>query len=167
MNKNPFDKSDIIKNIKLVVTDVDGVLTDGSLYYTSEGLVMKVFNVKDGMGARLLKQKGLYTAIISTDTSELMRIRGERVGYDFVKLGRWDKDKALIEICNELNITPLESAFIGDDVNDLGIIELCGFSAAPADAVNKVKESVDIVCTNAGGKGVFREFAEIILSAKE
>ncbi|MBK8943811.1 MAG: HAD hydrolase family protein [Ignavibacteriae bacterium] len=152
-----------VYKIKLVITDVDGVLTDGGLYYTSEGMVMKKFNVKDGMGTRLLKEQGIKCAIITTDTSELIKIRGERIKVDYLFLGIWDKENKMKEICEIENISPENVAFIGDDVNDLGIIREVGFSACPVDAVDEVKNLVDLVLTRKGGDGVFREFADLII----
>lgn len=155
-----------LKKIKLVITDVDGVLTDGGLYYTSDGLVMKKFNVKDGMGMKLLRDSGIKNAIITTDTSELIKIRGERLKVDYLYLGVWDKDNKLMEICSLENILPENVAFIGDDVNDSGIIDVAGFSASPNDAVQPIKDSVDLVLSTNGGQGVFREFADLILKVQ-
>ncbi len=155
-----------LKSIKIIATDVDGVLTDGGLYYTAEGLVMKKFNVKDGMGTRLLKEQGIKTAIITTDTSELIKIRAERIKVDYLFLGVWDKENKLKEICESENISLEYTAFIGDDVNDTGIIKEAGFSACPADAVDDIKNIVDIILTKKGGEGVFRELADLILKAQ-
>lgn len=154
-------------DIKLVITDVDGVLTDGGLYYTKDGLIMKKFNVKDGMGARIIKNFGIKTAIISTDTSEVIRVRGEKMNIDYLFLGIWDKENKMKEICELENILPENVAFIGDDVNDIGIINEVGFSACPVDAVGEIKKIVDLVLKNKGGEGVFRELTDLILSAKK
>ncbi|MCB9247131.1 MAG: HAD hydrolase family protein [Ignavibacteriales bacterium] len=166
MTKND-NNSEKLKKIKLVITDVDGVLTDGGLYYTSEGLVMKKFNVKDGMGMRLLRERGIKNGIITTDTSELIRIRGERLKVDHLYLGVWDKENKMKEICEIENILPENVAFIGDDVNDIGIINEVGFSASPNDAVDEVKNIVDLVLTKKGGEGVYREFSDLILKNLE
>jgi YrbI family 3-deoxy-D-manno-octulosonate 8-phosphate phosphatase len=155
-----------LKNIKLLITDVDGVLTDGGLYYTSEGLIMKKFNVKDGMGMKLLRESGIKNAIITTDTSELIKIRSERLKVDYLFLGVWDKENKLFEICKSENISTEEVAFIGDDVNDLGIIKEAGFSACPSDAVEDVQDIVDLTLTKKGGDGAFRELADLILISK-
>ncbi|MCW8849173.1 MAG: HAD hydrolase family protein, partial [Melioribacteraceae bacterium] len=152
--------------IQIVITDVDGVLTDGGLYYTSDGLLMKKFNVKDGMGMKLLRDSGIKNAIITTDTSELIKIRGERLKVDYLYLGVWDKENKLLEICSSENISPDNVAFIGDDVNDIGIIKAAGFSACPKDAVPQIKDIVDLVLPTKGGKGVFREFADLILRSQ-
>jgi YrbI family 3-deoxy-D-manno-octulosonate 8-phosphate phosphatase len=155
-----------LKNIKILITDVDGVLTDGGLYYTSEGLIMKKFNVKDGMGMKLLRDSGIKNAIITTDTSELIKIRSERLKVDYLFLGVWDKENKLLEICKSENISTEEVAFIGDDVNDLGIIKEAGFSACPSDAVEDVQDIVDLTLTKKGGDGAFRELADLILISK-
>ena len=131
-----------------------------------EGLVMKKFNVKDGMGTRLLREQGIKNAIITTDTSELIKIRAERLKIDYLFLGVWDKENKLKEICETENISLENTAFIGDDVNDIGIIKEAGFSACPADAVDDIKNIVDVILTKKGGEGVFREFADLILTAQ-
>ncbi|MBL1212728.1 MAG: HAD hydrolase family protein [Ignavibacteriae bacterium] len=156
-----------LKKIKLVITDVDGVLTDNGLYYTAEGLVMKKFHVKDGMGVVLLRRKGIKTAIISTDESSIIKKRAERLKMDFVYTGTWEKDLKMKEICEIMNISEDEAAFIGDDVNDIGIIKAAGITASPADAMPEIKNMVDFVLPQNGGCGAFREFADMILNAQK
>ena len=156
-----------MSKIKLVVTDVDGVLTDGGLYYTQDGLVMKKFNVKDGMATRRLRENGFKCGIISTDGAELIEARNKRLKMDFLVTGTWNKLGKLQEICEAENIELENVAYLGDDVNDLEIISGVGFSAAPSDAVDSVLNAVDYICKRKGGNGVFREFAELIISAKE
>ncbi len=160
------DLNDKIKNIKLVITDVDGVLTDGGLYYTNEGLVMKKFNVKDGIAARRLVEFGFECGIISSDGSDLIEVRNKRLKMDFVITGTWNKLEKLEELCEERNITPENVAYLGDDINDLSIINAAGFSACPNDAVDTILNSVDHICKRRGGDGVFREFAELIIKEK-
>ena len=157
-----------LKNIKLVITDVDGVLTDGGLYYSSDGLVMKKFNVKDGMGTRLLREKGILVGIITTDgeTDKILRKRAERLKLDFLFTGVWQKEEKLHELCEEFKIGFENIAFVGDDVNDLSIIKVVGFSAAPSDAVNAVKQNVDLILEAKGGEGAFREFADLLIEAQ-
>jgi N-acylneuraminate cytidylyltransferase len=160
-------KNDRLKNIKLLITDVDGVLTDNGLYYTEEGLVMKKFHVKDGMGVVLLRNAGIKTAIISTDESKIIKKRAERLKMDFVYTGTWEKDLKMMEICEILDISTDEAAFIGDDVNDMEVIRKAGVSACPADAIPEIKSMVDIVFEKKGGEGCFREFADLILAAQK
>jgi len=155
-----------IKKIKLVITDVDGVLTDGGLYYTQEGLVMKKFNVKDGLGTRRLKQFGFECGIISSDGLELIEVRNKRLKMDFLITGTWNKLEKLQEVCELKNLELENVAYLGDDINDLEIINGVGFSASPSDAVTTILDSVDYVCKRKGGDGVFREFAELIISAR-
>lgn len=151
--------------IKLVITDIDGVWTDGGLYYTAEGLIMKRFNVKDGMGVNRLRDNGIETGIISGDNSPIIKTRGEKLKLELIYLGIADKKKALDEICTIRNYRYENIAFIGDDVNDLCLIEHVGISAAPVDAVDEILDSVDYICSRKGGDGAFREFAEIMLKA--
>jgi YrbI family 3-deoxy-D-manno-octulosonate 8-phosphate phosphatase len=156
-----------IREIKLVVTDVDGVLTDGGFYYSEEGILLKKFNVKDGMGMRLLKQEGFVTGIITTDKTSFIKARAERMKPDFLITGTWDKLGELKKKLDELSFALENVAYIGDDVNDIEILKAVGFSAAPSDAVNEVLEIADYVCKRGGGKGAFREFADIIIKARK
>lgn len=154
---------DKISKIQLVLTDIDGVLTDGSLYYNNEGVVMKNFFVKDGMGAVLLKKNGIEVGIVSSDSSEITYARAKRLNIDLVYSGVKDKSKALEEICFIRNLKPENIAYIGDDVNDLEIMKSVGVSACPADAVPEVIKIADYICNKAGGRGAFRELADMIL----
>ncbi len=165
INKMKNTNTELTK-IKLVVTDVDGVLTDGGLYYTNEGLVMKKFNVKDGIATRRLRDNGFKCGIISTDGPDLIEVRNKRLKMDFLVTGTWNKLEKLKEICEAEKIELENVAYLGDDINDLEIIGGVGFSAAPSDAVDSVLSAVDYVCKRKGGNGVFREFAELIISAK-
>ena len=152
-----------LKKIKIVLSDIDGVLTDGGMYYTEDGMVMKKFFVKDGMGTTLLKKAGLLTGVISTDVSLINKTRAERLKMDFLYLGVWGKDKTLDEICEQTKLSPENIAFIGDDVNDLQILQKVGFAACPVDAVDEVKKIVHYKCKNKGGKGAYREVVDLIL----
>jgi 3-deoxy-D-manno-octulosonate 8-phosphate phosphatase (KDO 8-P phosphatase) len=156
-----------LAKIKAALTDVDGVLTDGGLYYTEDGMVQKRFQVKDGMGNHLLQKAGVKTGIITTDVTGMAKARAERMRVDYFKMGEWDKETAMREFCEEANISPEETAFIGDDVNDLGVLGAVGFSACPADAIDRVKDAVDYVCEKKGGEGAFRDLAELILRHRE
>jgi YrbI family 3-deoxy-D-manno-octulosonate 8-phosphate phosphatase len=152
-----------IRKIKLVLTDIDGVWTDGGLYYTKDGMIMKRFNVKDGMGVNRLRERGIETGIVSGDSSEVITIRGQRLKLDLIYIGVRDKKQALDEICGLRNLKYENIAFIGDDVNDIEILQNAGLTAAPADAMDEIIEMVDYVCKRRGGDGAFREFVEFIL----
>ena len=161
------DKQRILSGIKLVLTDLDGCLTDGGMYYNEEKMIFKKFNVKDGMGNRLLQEAGIKTGIITTDASEIVKARGEKLKIDFIATGIWDKHITAQQICDELGITLKEVAFMGDDVNDMKLLELVGYSVCPTDAIDEVKEIVHDVLGKDGGKGAFRELADKILKAKK
>ena len=154
-----------ISRIKIILTDVDGVLTDGGLYYDNNGPALKRFFVKDGMGAVLLKEKGFEVGIVTSDNSETVVARGKRLKLELVYYNVKDKVETLKEICFVRNVKPENIAFIGDDVNDLGILKEAGFSACPNDAVDEVKKVVDYVCKKNGGQGAFRELADMIISS--
>ncbi len=156
-----------LKKIKILLTDVDGVLTDEGMYYTEEGLTMKKFNVKDGMGAHLLHDEGFILGLISSDNSLIAKTRGERLLFDYTIVGTYAKLEAAKKICSERNLTLENVAFIGDDVNDLELLASVGFSAAPKNSVQKVKNLVDYVCVKKGGEGAYREIAEMILAANK
>jgi len=153
-------------NIELILSDVDGVLTDGGLYYSTEGVALKRFNVKDGMAVYILREAGIKCGVISSDKSEILKTRAERLKMDFASIGVWDKKSEAEKICNELKITLDKVAFIGDDLNDIPLLEAAGFSVAPSDAVKEVKEKVDFVSEIPGGHGVFRQVADMILEAR-
>ncbi len=161
MNDSLFSK---IKNIKLLITDVDGVLTDGGLYYTIEGLVMKRFQVKDGMAVHLLREKGIEVAIVSGDASDIGVVRGQRLGIELIYKSISDKKQTIEEICKIKNISFDNIAYIGDDVNDVEAMKSVSISAAPADAAVDVLEIVDYRCEKKGGQGAFREFADFLIS---
>lgn len=167
--KNNFsgEELDKLSKIKLILTDVDGVLTDGGMYYTAEGLVMKKFNVKDGMGSHLLKRAGFLTGIITTDQTPIAQIRGQRLKMDFVHIGVPDKLALVGAIAAENNLKLENIAFIGDDVNDMGILKQAGWSGCPADAMPQIKKTVDYVCKSKGGKGAYREFASLFLGEEQ
>jgi YrbI family 3-deoxy-D-manno-octulosonate 8-phosphate phosphatase len=158
---------DKLNNIKLVITDVDGVLTDGSLFYSTEGVAMKKFNIKDGMGTVLLYDAGIPCGVITSDPPDFIKARANRIKLDFLYSNIKNKKKKLLEICSEKKLSPENVAYIGDDVNDLDIIQAVGLSAAPSDAVPKILELADYVCERKGGEGAFREFVDLILSAHE
>jgi YrbI family 3-deoxy-D-manno-octulosonate 8-phosphate phosphatase len=152
-----------ISKIKIVLTDIDGVLTDGGLYYNDDGIVMKKFFVKDGMGAVLLKEKGIEVGIVTSDNSDIALARGKRLKLDLVYNSARDKKEIMNEVCFVRNLEPENIAFIGDDVNDLGILQMAGLSACPNDAIEEVKDIVDYVCKKDGGQGAFRELANMII----
>jgi 3-deoxy-D-manno-octulosonate 8-phosphate phosphatase (KDO 8-P phosphatase) len=153
-----------LARIKLVLTDCDGVLTDGGVYYGEAGEYLKKFNIRDGMGVeRLRNLADVETGIITGEHSQSLIKRAEKLKIKELHLGAKDKPTVLTEILSRLNIKAEEVAYIGDDTNDLEIIKLCGFSACPSNAISFVKAAVDFVCEAKGGEGCFRELAELII----
>ena len=154
---------DKISKIKIVLTDIDGVLTDGGLYYTEDGMVMKKFFVRDGMGAVLLQEKGIEVGILTSDKSEIATARGKRLNFELVYSAVKNKKETIEEICSLRKIRPENIAFIGDDVNDLEALKIVGLSVCPGNAIDSVTAIVDYVCKKEGGNGAFRELADLIL----
>lgn len=153
--------------IKLLLTDCDGVLTDGGVYYGEAGEVLKKFNMRDGMGVeRLRKLAGVDTGIITGETSASVVARAAKLTITELHLGSKDKLALLAGILERTGLQASEVAFIGDDVNDLAIQQAVGLSACPADAARQNKAIVDYCCEAKGGEGCFRELAELIIDAK-
>lgn len=152
-------------DIRLFLTDVDGVLTDAGMYYSEEGDELKKFNTRDGMGLALLRKAGILTGIITTENTKLVERRAAKLKLDILRQGANDKALVLVGILKEFHLSASQVAYIGDDLNDLGIIQQVGLSAAPADAVPTIAGIVNYVCKNRGGSGCVREFAEKILQA--
>lgn len=167
----PMFKPDVWKQkldkIKLLVLDVDGVMTDGGMYYSENGDQIKKFNTKDGMAIQHLTKNGYQVAIISSGyTTEMIQKRAELLGVQRVYVGRDPKLTVLNQFCEELGIELNQVAIIGDDVNDLPVIKKVGFSAAPSDAMNTVKSNVDVILTKKGGDGCVREFIDAYILAQ-
>jgi len=153
-----------LAGIKLLLTDCDGVLTDGGVYYGENGEFLKKFNIRDGMGVeRLRNLAGVETGIITGERSPSVIKRAEKLKITELHLGVKDKTNILTEIIKRLNLSAEEVAYIGDDTNDLEIIKLCGFTACPSNAISFVKNAVDFICEAKGGEGCFRELAELII----
>lgn len=146
---------------RMLVLDVDGVLTPGSLWYTARGEEGKLFHVRDGYAIQHAIRKGLVVAIISAGRQEeVVRKRAEDLGIAHVYVGRDPKEVVLQQMCKRLAIRPAECAYCGDDYTDLAAMALCGFVAAPADAASGVKKEATIVLQTPGGMGCVRELIE-------
>jgi YrbI family 3-deoxy-D-manno-octulosonate 8-phosphate phosphatase len=152
------------QRIKLLLTDVDGVLTDNGVYYGENGEVMKRFSIRDGMGVeRLRKLCGIDTGIMTGELSPSVARRAEKLQITHLYLGVKDKLGRLNEVMKTHQLSWEEIAFIGDDVNDLEVLQRAGLSACPGDAMPAVREVVHYQCQERGGYGAFREFAEQII----
>lgn len=166
MHSLPPAIKSIAANIKLVVFDVDGVLTDGTLSYSANGEEVKHFNVKDGVGIKLLNVYDIHTAIISAKDSLPLQCRAADLGITHFFPGSKDKWFVLSALLDKLNIQPEEVCYVGDDVIDLKVIKRVGLGIAPSDAFWMVKEQSHLITKVAGGKGVAREVADIILGSR-
>lgn len=155
------------KKIHLVVMDVDGVLTDGSLYYSSTGEEFKRFNIKDGLGIKLLQRAGIQTAIITGRISTMVEKRASELGIELLVQGREDKLSALKELTRGLEISLDRVAYIGDDLPDLSAIRAVGLGVTVADGDAQVAKHADLQTKTVGGKGAVRELAELILAAQD
>jgi 3-deoxy-D-manno-octulosonate 8-phosphate phosphatase (KDO 8-P phosphatase) len=153
--------------IRLLLTDVDGVLTDGGVYYGDTGEVMKRFNIRDGMAVERLRAVGVDVGIITGERSKSVVRRAEKLGIEILHLYCKDKPAALRVICEQEGYTPDEIAYIGDDVNDVDVMGLVALAAAPGDALPQAVAVAHYVCRLFGGQGAFREFAELIIAAKQ
>ncbi|MFP3982955.1 MAG: KdsC family phosphatase [Desulfurivibrionaceae bacterium] len=152
--------------VKLLLLDVDGVLTDGSIIYSGQDNEVKSFHVRDGFGLSLLRKAGVEIGLITARKSKLVQIRAEELGNKHVYQGRRDKMEVFRIIAEDLDLTPDQVAYMGDDWLDLPLLTLVGLSSAPADSVFEVLERVDYVSVFPGGKGAVREVCELILEAR-
>ena len=155
-----------LRQIDLLVLDVDGVLTDGGLWFDPNGLLQKRFDVRDGLGIRLLQQAGLQLAFLSGGKGGATEVRARQLGIDHCLVGIKDKPAALQALQQQLGVTPSSTAFIGDDLNDLAVRHLVRLLITPADACPAVRRQADGVLHRRGGHGAVRELAEHILKAR-
>ena len=156
-----------LKKIKLVITDVDGVLTDGGMYYNQDGECMKKFNTKDSMGMELLLQNGIKTVLVTRENSKIVQERVKKIKIVDLFSGILKKEDLLPELLQKYEVDKDEIAYIGDDVNDLEIMKSVGFSATPSDGNTIVKDIANHICKTLGGKGVFREISDLIINNKD
>lgn len=154
------------EKIKLVATDVDGVLTDGGRYFSKNGEIMKKFHVRDGMAINILLRNNIKTVIITKENSSIVKKWSKEMNVTEVFSGIKNKEKILSMLCKKYKVSSDEIAYIGDDVNDIPLLKLIGFSSCPSDVDSMVKKNVDYICKNFGGQAVFREFTNLILSKK-
>jgi len=151
-----------VSNIKMILTDSDGCLTDAGMYYSENGDELKKFSAKDGLALGIFMKNGIITGIITGETRELIRRRAEKMDINELYMGIKDKMVVIKELANKYNLDLSQIAYIGDDLNDLECIKECGFSACPADASKVIRENVDYVCKRNGGEGVIRELLDEI-----
>ncbi|MFC1677449.1 KdsC family phosphatase [Planctomycetota bacterium] len=154
-----------LEKIKLLVLDVDGVLTDGTLIINADGSESKAFNTLDGHGIRMWQRTGLKVAFLSGRESAPTKIRADQLDIDFCIQNAHYKLPELKKLTDKLNLTPENIAYIGDDLPDLPVIQYAGFGVAVANAIDEVKQYADFVTTRPGGKAAVREVIEHILKS--
>lgn len=152
-----------LKTVKLLSLDVDGILTDGGLYYTETGEELRKFNVKDGMGMKNARAAGVELCIISASTTNAIQERGKRLGLTHVYTGAKNKIEILQKICDELNISLENVAHMGDDLNDISIMEKIGTPITVGDAMEEVKRKTVYITQKNGGQGAVREICDLLV----
>lgn len=158
-----YDVKQRAQRIRLLLSDVDGVLTDGGVFYGADGEVMKEFNIRDGMGVERLREVGIEVGFITGEASLSVKKRAEKLRITRVYLEAKNKKEIIEGIVRDEGIALEEMAYIGDDVNDLEAMKMVGLAASPVDGFVDVREVAHYVCRAPGGHGAFREFAELIL----
>jgi len=154
-----------MKKIKLLILDVDGVQTDGRIYYSEKGSQLRAFHVLDGLAVRIALFSGLNIAIISSKDSEIIKQRAEDIGIIDVFLGDDNKVKQAQYLCEKYNITFKDIAFMGDDLIDIPLMKLCVFPVAPSNACKEVKQIAKYVAKASGGSGAVREVVEYLFGS--
>lgn len=153
----------MMENIKLIVSDIDGVWTDGSFYYTNDGDSLRKFTTKDSYGVALARISKIPVLILSGEENLMVKKRMKKLGLKDIRLGVKNKLATLADFCANQNIKLTEVAFLGDDMNDAALLGKVGFFACPSDAYPRIKENANKVLSAEGGQGSFREFVEFIL----
>src|SRR5574337_1757225 len=155
------------KAIRLIVMDVDGVLTDGRIFYSADGVESEAFFVRDGFGLRMARQAGLLTAILTGRMSAAVTHRAKELGISEIHQGAMNKLEVYEMLLQRYGLTDEAAAYVGDDLNDLPVLGRGGLSAAPADAAAEVRARVAYVTTQDGGRGAVREVIDLILKAQD
>lgn len=153
--------------VRMIVFDVDGVLTDGSLFYDNQGQEYKAFNSRDGHGIKMLRASGVETGIITGRTSQIVLHRARNLGIEHIYQGAEDKLEALENLLRETGLSPQQIAYMGDDVVDLPVLNRCGLAITVPDAPAEVKARSHIVTLAAAGRGAVREACELIMRAQD
>jgi YrbI family 3-deoxy-D-manno-octulosonate 8-phosphate phosphatase len=158
--------TDRARNVRLLCVDVDGVLTDGGMYYGPDGEVLKKFNTRDAMGLARVREIGIAVAIVSGEDSDIVRARARKLKIEDVFCGVANKRVAIDELCGRHGLALDQVAFVGDDLNDLPALECVGLPCAVADAAAPVKAIAQYVTEKRGGEGAVREVCELLIAAR-
>jgi 3-deoxy-D-manno-octulosonate 8-phosphate phosphatase (KDO 8-P phosphatase) len=161
-----MDAAERASTIRLMAFDIDGVMTDGHLYFTPTGEELKAFHSRDGVGVKMLQSAGVQVAIVTGRTSRVVELRAQNLGISLVLQGIEDKRAALATLARELGLDLSRTGYMGDDVVDLKVMRACGFSASVPDGHSLARNAADYVTLAAAGAGAVREVCEFILRAQ-
>ena len=154
------------KQIELILSDVDGVLTDGGVLFDNQGIEIKQFSVRDGLGIKLWQKAGFRFGLLTARSSHIVKLRAAELNIEIVRQGFEYKLSTAREILADLDLSPEQLCYIGDDLPDLAVLSMAGLGVAVADAVKEMRDAADYVTRVAGGRGAVRETVELILQAK-
>jgi len=157
---------DLCRPIELILSDVDGVLTDGGIWYDNQGVEIKSFHIRDGLGIKLWQRSGFKFGLLTARTSHIVKLRALELGIDIVRQGFENKLPAAIDILRELQLNSEQTCYIGDDLTDLPVIRHVGLGIAVADAVSEVRSAANYITKITGGRGAVREVIELVLKGK-
>ena len=158
--------TDLCRPIELILSDVDGVLTDGGIWYDNQGVELKGFHIRDGLGIKLWQRAGFRFGLLTARTSHIVKLRASELGIDLVRQGFENKLPAALDILRELHLSPEQACYIGDDLTDLPVIAHLGLGVAVADAVAEVRAAANHITIAPGGRGAVREVIELVLKEK-
>jgi YrbI family 3-deoxy-D-manno-octulosonate 8-phosphate phosphatase len=161
-----MNSSPAFSDIELILSDVDGVLSDGGIIFNNQGIEMKKFHIRDGLGIKLWQRAGYQFGILTARTSQIVKLRAAELGINIVRQGIEDKLPAAIQIIEQLKLQPSQVCYIGDDLTDIAVIRHVGLGAAVSNAVEEVRQVADYLTTSAGGMGAVRELIEMLLKEK-
>jgi YrbI family 3-deoxy-D-manno-octulosonate 8-phosphate phosphatase len=157
---------DLCRRVELILSDVDGVLTDGGIWYDNQGVELKAFHIRDGLGIKLWQRAGFSFGLLTARTSHIVKVRAQELGINLVRQGFENKLPAAQDILRELRIDAEQTCYIGDDLTDLPVIRHVGLGVAVDDAVAEVRSAAAYITKSPGGRGAVRELIELVLKSK-
>jgi YrbI family 3-deoxy-D-manno-octulosonate 8-phosphate phosphatase len=161
-----MDISARCRRVELILSDVDGVLTDGGIWYDNQGIELKGFHIRDGLGIKLWQRAGFRFGLLTARTSHIVKLRASELNLELVRQGFEDKLPVALEMIRACGLAPEQTCYIGDDLTDLSVIRRVGLGVAVADAATEVRSAAALVTELPGGRGAVRELIETILKAK-
>ena len=157
---------DLCASVELILSDVDGVLTDGGIWYDNQGVEIKQFHIRDGLGIKLWQRAGFRFGVLTARSSHIVKLRAQELGIEIVRQGFENKLPVARDILKELGLKPEQACYIGDDLTDLPVMRHVGLGVAVADAAAEVRAAAAHVTQSPGGHGAVRELIELVLKAK-